>query len=341
MMNFFTSNGIVKESPANELTLSTNNNYHHLQQQLQSREPLTLEFDGLTNTSCYDVLSVSYKVICFDTSLPVKKALAALLSHGVESAPLWDSIKQCFAGMLTVSDFIHLIMYYYKRSSYDAAIEEVEQLEIRTLREIEAKVGVLPPGMYIHPARTLYEAGSLLLKHGVHRIALLDRAGESETMVGIITQFQVLKYIAANYPHSENLFKTIAEIKIGVYQPLITARATTPLIEVLETFVEKRVSAMPIVDEDDNIVDVYEKHDVLMLAREGQYYDLEVPVGEALQGRGSEFEGIHTCTMQDTVGALLETIRTANVHRFLVVDGTKLLGIIALSDLLRIFIPKK
>ncbi|TPX46765.1 hypothetical protein SeLEV6574_g03045 [Synchytrium endobioticum] len=187
MMNFFTSNGIVKESPANELTLSTNNNYHHLQQQLQSREPLTLEFDGLTNTSCYDVLSVSYKVICFDTSLPVKKALAALLSHGVESAPLWDSIKQCFAGMLTVSDFIHLIMYYYKRSSYDAAIEEVEQLEIRTLREIEAKVGVLPPGMYIHPARTLYEAGSLLLKHGVHRIALLDRAGESETMVGIIT----------------------------------------------------------------------------------------------------------------------------------------------------------
>ena len=75
--------------------------------------------------------------------------------------------------------------------------------------------------MYIHPARNLYEgrspfldaatsfltstlifspnkAATLLLKHGVHRIALLDRAGEAETMVGIITQFQVLKYIAAN-----------------------------------------------------------------------------------------------------------------------------------------------
>lgn len=55
----------------------------------------------LINHTCYDVLPINQKLIVFDTSLSVKKALGALLQHGFQSAPLWDSVKQKFAGMLT------------------------------------------------------------------------------------------------------------------------------------------------------------------------------------------------------------------------------------------------
>ena len=34
----------------------------------------------------------------------------------------------------TVTDFINLILYYYNHSSYDAALEEIEQLQISALR---------------------------------------------------------------------------------------------------------------------------------------------------------------------------------------------------------------
>ena len=53
---------------------------------------------------------------------------------GVVSAPLWNSERSKFAGMLTVSDIIHLIQYYYDNSSYDTAAADVETFRLESLR---------------------------------------------------------------------------------------------------------------------------------------------------------------------------------------------------------------
>ncbi|KAJ3292225.1 AMP-activated serine/threonine-protein kinase regulatory subunit [Borealophlyctis nickersoniae] len=268
--------------------------------------------DKLKRTSCYDLLPVSYKIIIFDTSLLVKKALAALLQHGVQSAPLWDSNAQRFAGMLTVTDFIHLILYYYNHSSYDAAIEEIEQLQISTLR-----------------------ASRLLIDNHLHRLPLVDRVDGHEMIISVVTQYKILKFIAANCPELTQRDSSLRDLGIGTYQDIATAKVSTPLIIVLNKFIQKKISAMPIVDDNGNVLDVYEKYDVLMLAREGAYYDLEMPVSEALIRRSPDFEGIHACSETDTLGHILETIRSMPVHRFIVVgEDKRLKGVVSLSDLL-------
>ncbi|TPX56919.1 hypothetical protein PhCBS80983_g04184 [Powellomyces hirtus] len=288
---------------------------------------------ALQRHTCYDLLPVSYKVIVFDTSLPVKKALAALLQHGVQSAPLWDSNSMRFAGMLT--DFINLIRHYYTNTSYDNALEEIEQLQISGLREIQQKMGLLRPrNIAIHPMQTLYEASKLLLKDHLHRLPLVDRVGNQETIVSVVTQYKILKYLAANAPAVTKLDTQLRDLGIGTFENLATATASTPLIEVLNLFIERKISAVPIVDEKGFVLDVYEKYDVLMLAREGAFYDLEMPVSEALVKRAPDFEGIHTCTMSDTLGQVLETIRRMPVHRFIVVEDNTLKGVVSLSDLL-------
>lgn len=53
---------------------------------------------------------------------------------GVVSAPLWNSEKSKFAGMLTVLDIIHLIQYYYDNASYDTAAADVETFRLESLR---------------------------------------------------------------------------------------------------------------------------------------------------------------------------------------------------------------
>ncbi|XP_076341243.1 5'-AMP-activated protein kinase subunit gamma-2-like isoform X4 [Tachypleus tridentatus] len=63
---------------------------------------------------CYDVIPISAKLVVFDTQLPVKKAFFALVQNGVRAAPLWDSSRQEFVGMLTITDFIHILRTYYK-----------------------------------------------------------------------------------------------------------------------------------------------------------------------------------------------------------------------------------
>lgn len=55
----------------------------------------------LQKHSAYDMLPISSKVIIFDTTLLVKKALSSLLQHQLQAAPLWDGNRQQYAGMLT------------------------------------------------------------------------------------------------------------------------------------------------------------------------------------------------------------------------------------------------
>ena len=42
------------------------------------------------------------------------------------------------------------------------------------------------------------------------------------------------------------------------------ATADTPLIEAINTFVEKRISALPIVDKEGKVTDIYAKFDVIV-----------------------------------------------------------------------------
>lgn len=72
-----------------------------------------------------------------------------------------------------------------------------------------------------------------------------------------------------------------------------------------------------------------------MLAREGPYYNLDMPVSEALQRRSPDFEGIHSCSLTDTLGHILQTIQKMTVHRFVLLQDGTFIGTVSLSDVLR------
>ena len=82
--------------------------------------------------TCYDLIPTSAKLVVFDTQLLVKKAFFALVYNGVRAAPLWDSTRQKFVGMLTITDFIRILQMYYKSS--DLVMEEVEEHKLETWR---------------------------------------------------------------------------------------------------------------------------------------------------------------------------------------------------------------
>jgi 5'-AMP-activated protein kinase regulatory gamma subunit len=58
--------------------------------------------------------------------------------------------------------------------------------------------------------------------------------------------------------------RTIGELNIGTYNDIETARPETPIIEALRKFVERRVSALPIVDDRGRLVDIFAKFDVIV-----------------------------------------------------------------------------
>lgn len=84
------------------------------------------------------------------------------------------------------------------------------------------------------------------------------------------------------------------------------------------------------------------------------YDDLNLNVGEALQKRSEvrkylygryssgvmltvtqDFPGIYTCSIDDRLDTVFDTIRKSRVHRLVVVDeDNRLVGILTLSDIL-------
>jgi hypothetical protein len=86
-------------------------------------------------------------------------SLITNLISGVVSAPLWNSEKSRFAGMLTVLDIIHLIQYYYRTASYDYAATDVETFRLESLRGAYLSlfsifVGCIPFQLDRHRTRT-------------------------------------------------------------------------------------------------------------------------------------------------------------------------------------------
>ncbi|KIK71063.1 hypothetical protein GYMLUDRAFT_150371 [Collybiopsis luxurians FD-317 M1] len=304
---------------------------------------------------CYDAFPISFRLIILDTKLSVKRALQCVVS-----APLWNSEKSEFAGMLTVLDIIHLIQYYWRTASYDYAAEDVETLRLEKLREIEIELGVAqPPLLRKHPSSTLYEAAQVLVQTHARRLPLLDYDSETghEVIVSTLTQYRLLKFIAINcHREIQQLNLPLRRLRIGTYvaatspndasenqnpyHPIATATLNTTVFNVVHMFSERSISAVPIINEDGIVVNLYETVDVITLVRSGSYQSLDLKISEALKQRSADFPGVVICTASDSLGTLLQLIKKRRVHRLVVVEGEggrkgRLLGIITLSDVLR------
>lgn len=283
----------------------------------------------------YDVLPLSFRLIVFDTALLVKKSLNILIQNGIVSAPLWDSKTSTFAGLLTTSDYINVIQYYWQNPD---ALARVDQFRLNSLRDIEKALGVNPiETISVHPERPLYEACRKMLQSRARRIPIIDIDDETHRpmVVSVITQYRLLKFIAVNVKETQMLRKPLRELNVGTYEGLATAHMDTPVMDVIHMLVKKSISSVPIIDKDGVVLNVFEAVDVITLIKGGVYDDLNLSVGDALLKRSDDFPGIYTCSVQDALATVYDTIRRSRVHRFIILDDQgRLKGVLTLSDIL-------
>ncbi|KAL0966146.1 hypothetical protein UPYG_G00291510 [Umbra pygmaea] len=284
--------------------------------------------------SCYDIVPTSSKLVVFDTGLQVKKAFFALVANGVRAAPLWDSEKQCFVGMLTITDFIIILHRYYK--SPLVQIYELEDHKLETWREVYLQE-TFKPLVNISPESSIFDAVYSLIKNKIHRLPVIDPV--TGNPLYILTHKRILKFLqlfVREMPKPAFMKQTLAQLGIGTYKNIAFIHPDTPIIKALQIFVERRVSALPVVDTSGKVVDIYSKFDVINLAAEKTYNNLDITVTQALRHRSQYFEGVMQCHKLDTLDTIVERIVKAEVHRLVVVDERSAIeGIISLSDILQ------
>jgi 5'-AMP-activated protein kinase regulatory gamma subunit len=331
----------------------------------EQRQGITAIRDFLKVRTSYDVLPLSFRLIVLDTNLLIKKSLNILIQNSIVSAPLWDSRTSRFAGLLTSTDYINVIQYYCQ---FPDEMSKLDQFRLSSLRgqsslrpppppiypsptarwtrtnmerpDIEKAIGAIPiETVSVHPSRPLYEACRRMLMTRARRIPLVDVDDETgkETVVSVITQYRILKFIAVNNePNTVLLKKPLRDLNIGTYTNLVTASMNSTVLDVVHMMVERNISCVPIVDSNNRVLNAFEAVDVIPCIKGGAYEELDGTVGDALCNRPDDSSGIHTCSESDRLDSIFDTIRKGRVHRLIVVDDDyKLRGVLSLHDILK------
>ncbi|KAJ3479838.1 hypothetical protein NLI96_g8770 [Meripilus lineatus] len=266
--------------------------------------------------------------------------------------------------MFTVSDIIHLIQFYYKTAtSYDTATAQVERFKLERLRGMFISDIAHKPNPYRNHRQTLKRHSGLkspLFFANVQMLVSMKPQGSSSKpmLAGCPSSISIPKQCGKDIV---NLHMPLRKLGIGTYvtgpppgeapktsnpfHPIATASLSTPVFDVVHMFSERGISAVPILNEEGIVINLYETVDVITLVRLGAYQSLDLTIDEALNQRSTDFPGVVICTASDSLGTLMQLIKTRRVHRLVVVEGEeeekrggrkgRLLGIITLSDVLR------
>uniref|UniRef100_A0A8C5BMS9 Protein kinase, AMP-activated, gamma 3b non-catalytic subunit n=1 Tax=Gadus morhua TaxID=8049 RepID=A0A8C5BMS9_GADMO len=298
---------------------------------LSEAEDRLVYMNFMKSHCCYDAIPTSSKLVVFDTTLEVKKAFFALVANGVRAAPLWDSKLQVFVGMLTITDFINILQRYY--TSPLVQIYELEEHKIETWRAYDAI-------RHFPILCSLFEAVYSLLKHKIHRLPVIDPL--SGNVLHILTHKRILKFLyifGSLLPKPRFLQKRIQEVAIGTFKEIATVLISATVYDALSVFVERRVSALPVVDQKGKVVALYSRFDVINLAAQKSYNNLNMSMQEALASRSCSMEGVLKCYPYETLQTIIDRIAKAEVHRLVLVDSKDVVqGIVSLSDLLQALI---
>ncbi|XP_072858957.2 5'-AMP-activated protein kinase subunit gamma-2 isoform X2 [Pogona vitticeps] len=215
-------------------------------------------------------------------------------------------------------------------------IYELEEHKIETWRELYLQE-TFKPLVNISPDASLFDAVYSLIKNKIHRLPVIDPV--SGNALYILTHKRILKFLqlfVSEMPKPAFMKKNLDELGIGTYDNIAFIHPDTPIIKALNIFVDRRISALPVVDESGKVVDIYSKFDVINLAAEKTYNNLDITVTQALRHRSQYFEGVVKCSKLETLETIVDRIVKAEVHRLVVVnEAGSIVGIISLSDILQ------
>ncbi|KAI4317613.1 hypothetical protein L6164_025471 [Bauhinia variegata] len=328
----------------------------------------------LSTHTAYELLPESGKVVALDVDLPVKQAFHILHEQGIPIAPLWDFCKGQFVGVLSALDFI-LILRELGNHGSNLTEEELETHTISAWKEGKSYLNRQNNGPGTAFSRHFINAGPYdnlkdiavkILQNEVSTVPIIHSSTEDGSypqLLHLASLSGILKCICRYFRHSTNslpiLQLPICAIPVGTWvpkigesnrRPLAMLRPSSSLTSALNLLVQAQVSSIPIVDDNDSLLDIYCRSDITALAKDRAYTHInldEMTVHQALQlGQDSTHpfelrsQRCQMCLRSDSLHKVMERLANPGVRRIIIVEaGSKRVeGMISLSDIFKFFL---
>ncbi len=174
------------------------------------------------------------------------------------------------------------------------------------------------PVYVVKPSDSLAHARRLMLRYRIGRLVVVDEAGKP---VGIITMNDFVKIVSSR-PAKPLSAITVAEAMTA--NP-VTIGEDKSLREAAKLMLKHGISGLPVVDEDGRLVGIITKSDVVRAFAErlkGKY-----KVSEFMERDVPEVSPWHS------IYYVADLLESSSIHRVVVVDAGRVVGIIAPSDI--------
>uniref|UniRef100_A0A7S1M2A1 CBS domain-containing protein n=1 Tax=Neobodo designis TaxID=312471 RepID=A0A7S1M2A1_NEODS len=121
----------------------------------------------------YAVMGASTQVIVVDIDSPVSVAFIAATESRVSSVLLWDGNSSTFAGLLTVTDYIRVLLHCHAQGS--TASDDIVGLSIRELVTRDWVKCSAPASTFVWgtPNLTVLDCLGAMIQHRVNRLPIL------------------------------------------------------------------------------------------------------------------------------------------------------------------------
>lgn len=186
----------------------------------------------------------------------------------------------------------------------------------------------------IYPTTTIRDALTTMNDTGIRRISVVD-AG-SNRVEGIITSMDIVdfigggsKYNLVKSKHDRNLFAAINEpVKEIMTTEPVCVKETANLKDVINTFIEKNVGGMPVVDKDHKLISMITERDVLKHLKE------DIDKTEKIDKYMTKNPII--ATAGERLKDVARTMLRNGFRRLPVISEDKLVGMITSTDFIRL-----
>jgi 5'-AMP-activated protein kinase regulatory gamma subunit len=264
----------------------------------------------------------------------------------MQAAPLWDPSICQFVGLLKVTDFIDILRHYRLTNSNVASLATRSIADMFNDETIREAVGITWNFWSADSSTTLKQACKLLHEHNLDFLPIV--MPEDMRVLACITYTNMLEHLVTHFREQRRLFDdSIYDLHIGTYNDkLVTVSPTQSLAHALELMHTHKLSALPVVDQNDKIVGVYSRSDITFLTKatdaEDAVANLDLQLKDVLEQQRTDVttpDALHTCSTTHTLQSIFEYFAQLRFNRLFVVDEKeRLVGVVSARDLVAYFL---
>eukprot|EP01120_Amphizonella_sp_Union-15-10_P006058 TRINITY_DN1881_c0_g1_i1.p1 TRINITY_DN1881_c0_g1~~TRINITY_DN1881_c0_g1_i1.p1 ORF type:complete len:348 (-),score=70.03 TRINITY_DN1881_c0_g1_i1:79-1065(-) len=305
--------------------------YMKEQLEKENEKPTISTLEECLNYTKLSELTTSYpKLVYCTTEDTLSVVLEKLLEHQILSLPVYNPPQRLFVSFIDLVDICyHFLQLLEKHTEPKAIFEKLRNSSVKSISDVSGR----NPFNGLESSATLKVAINFMIKYNIYRIPILDSDGELRTL---LTQTSVIKYVSPFLSKTSLGQSTIESLKLG-FKPVFKISIQDPISNAFKLITTERVSGVAIVDQD-QYVGSLSVSDLRLLGYNLHLFEkLFLKVEEFIKLVPESTHDAIQIPPSITFSELCHTFERSGVHRaFIVDDAKKILGVVSLSDLIRL-----